>query len=599
MARVLPAVFAAFAIAATARAQSMVGYKLRVDSSDFSAISVEMRIVNPPATLRLAMAAHPEYDDRFWRYVEGLRAEVNGAAATLVREDSALWRVSAPPGDVLVRYRIQLPARQGSTRAAWRPFLAPTGGLVGGPQSFMYVVGAERAPSQVTLELPGRWAVATSLPGAGDSRTFNATDAKTMLEAPMLVGQLRLWRFAVNGVPHRIFYWPLPNAAPFDTATFVGDVERLTREGIRLFGGAPWHDYTFLYQDGAFGALEHANSVTIGALSTDLAKDPHAATGQTAHEFFHAWNLMRIRPLGYGELDYRPPAMSKGLWFSEGLSMFYADLLRIRAGLPLPDSTRAVHLERLIGRYLSSPGNSHLSAERVSEAAFAAVPGTLGDYDASTHLQGELIGAMLDFIIRDATNGQHSIDGLMRAMNERYAGDHGFTSRDVEQRVAAICGCNVTPFFDAHVRGGEPIDFDRYLRLAGMRTRITWGTALESDGKPSVDRRLRAWLPEGSSALSLVVWHPASAWARAGLHTGDRITNVNGAPMTSAAGFRTMLGALHVGDTVHVDVARANGPFRAAVVIAPFDRPFVHVEADPAATEKQRAIRARWAAGKP
>jgi len=403
----------------------------------------------------------------------------------------------------------------------------------------------------------------------------------------------------VNGVPHRIFYWPLANAVPFDTAAFVGDVERITREAIKLFGGAPWHDYTFLYQDGANGALEHANSVTIGVLSAYLAKDPHAYTGETAHEFFHAWNLMRIRPLGYGELDYRPPAMSKGLWFGEGLSMFYADLLRIRAGLPLPDSTRALHLERLIGRYLSSPGNSHLSAERVSESAYATVPGTLGDYDASTHLQGELIGAMLDFIIRDATNGQHSIDALMRAMNERYAGDHGFTSRDVEQRVAAICACSVAPFFDAHVRGGEPIDFDRYLRLAGMRTRITWGTALETDGKPAVDRRARAWLPEGSSVLSLVVWHPASAWARAGLHTGDRITSVNGAPMTDATAFRAMLGGLHVGDTVRVDVARANGPFRATVVIAPFDRPFVRVEADPAATEKQRAIRARWAAGQP
>jgi predicted metalloprotease with PDZ domain len=581
------------------RSPTTVTYTLRVDTADLTGFAVEMRIARPPATLRLAMAAHPEYDDHFWRYVEGFRAEAGRAALVVTREDSAVWRLVSTGDTVTVRYRIHLPVQTAALRGAWRPFLTKTGGLVGGPHSFMYIVGVESAPSRVVLDLPAGWAVATSLPSAGDSRTVAAADAKTLVEAPMLVGKLRAWRFAVNDVPHRVFYWALPTAVPFDTATFVGDAERITREAIKLFGKAPWHDYTFLYQDGASGALEHANSVTIGAPSAEIAKDPHAYAAETAHEFFHAWNLMRIRPLGYGELDYRTPMMSKGLWFSEGLSMFYSDLLLRRAGLPRPDSTRAAHVARLVGFYLESPGNALLSAERVSEASYSPVPGTLGDLDGSTHLQGELIGTAMDLVIRDATNGKRSMDDVMRAMMERYSGDRGFTSQDVEQTIATVCSCSVTLFFDAHVRGAGAIDFNLYLKLAGLRTQVTWRPAIERDGTPAADRRVRAWLPAGEHVLKLVVWHPASAWARAGLHTGDQVTSVNGTPVTDVNQFRTMLGGLKVGDTVRVEGARPAGAVRATVVMAPFDRPAVQIVADPNATDKQRAIRAAWEAGRP
>src|SRR5213083_765798 len=130
-----------------ARTQPIVGYTLRVVAGDISGFDVELRLRNVPDTFRLAMVAHPEYDDRYWRYVEALRVATSNGAATVTREDSALWRVVAPGGEALVRYRIHLPPAE-SPRDAWRPFLTATGGLVGGPHSFMYVVGATLAPSQ-------------------------------------------------------------------------------------------------------------------------------------------------------------------------------------------------------------------------------------------------------------------------------------------------------------------------------------------------------------------------------------------------------------------------------------------------------------------
>ncbi len=581
-----------------ARTQPVVGYTLRVDAGDLSGFDVELRLRNVPDTFRLALVAHPEYDDRNWRFIEALRVETLHGAGTVAREDSALWRVVAPGGEALVRYRMRLPPPE-SPRAAWRPFLAATGGLVGGPHSFLYVVGGTLAPSHLTLELPPEWQIATGLEPTVDPHTFFAPTVGVLVDSPLLVGRLRSWRFAVDGVPHRVVYWPLPDAAPFDTAALVGSIERLTRQAVALFGRAPYRDYSFLLEDGAYGALEHRSSVTLGAPSAELARDPRALLAEIAHEYFHTWNLMRIHPAEYGDVSYRTPPRARGLWWSEGLTMLYADLLLRRAGLPVFDSSRVAHLEGLIGRYLASPGNSRFAPESVSVVAYGAAPGSLGDYSASTHLQGELLGTMLDLIVRDATNGARSIDDVMRTMLERFSGARGFGGQDIERTTGDVCGCKVHAFFETHVRGPKPIDFDQYLRLIGMRIQVSWMPALGRDGQPTADLRLYAWQPPAESTLSLVITNPGSTWGRAGLHTGDRLAALNGTAVATVADFRSIVTRLRIGDTTAVEVRRPRGVWRTAVVVAGFERPVVRLEEIPGATERQRGLRAQWILGSP
>ena len=581
-----------------ARTQPVVGYTLRVDAGDLSGFDVELRLRNVPDTFRLALVAHPEYDDRNWRFVEALRVETLHGAGTVAREDSALWRVVAPGGEALVRYRMRLPPPE-SPRAAWRPFLAATGGLVGGPHSFLYVVGGTLAPSHLTLELPPEWQIATGLEPTVDPHTFFAPTVGVLVDSPLLVGRLRSWRFALDGVPHRVVYWPLPDAAPFDTAALVGSIERLTRQAVALFGRAPYRDYSFLLEDGAYGALEHRSSVTLGAPSAELARDPRALLAEIAHEYFHTWNLMRIHPAEYGDVSYRTPPRARGLWWSEGLTMLYADLLLRRAGLPVFDSSRVAHLEGLIGRYLASPGNSRFAPESVSVVAYGAAPGSLGDYSASTHLQGELLGTMLDLIVRDATNGARSIDDVMRTMLERFSGARGFGGQDIERTTGDVCGCKVHAFFETHVRGPKPIDFDQYLRRIGMRIQVSWMPALGRDGQPTADLRLYAWQPPAESTLSLVITNPGSTWGRAGLHTGDRLAALNGTAVATVADFRSIVTRLRIGDTTAVEVRRPRGVWRTAVVVAGFERPVVRLEEIPGATERQRGLRAQWILGSP
>src|SRR5688572_5099330 len=197
--------FLAILIALTLHGRVLLDYTLRVDQADLSTYDVTMRIRNVPDTFTIAYAAHPEYDNKYWRYIENLTV-TDGSA---VRIDSVLWKVLSKGGDVTVRYRVRPPVEEG-LRAAWKPFLSPTGGLVGGPDAFLYVVGAEDARASVTLDLPAGWQIATGLHATDNPRSFTATNVDTLMDSPIMVGQLREWSFSAGGAPHRIVYFGVP-----------------------------------------------------------------------------------------------------------------------------------------------------------------------------------------------------------------------------------------------------------------------------------------------------------------------------------------------------------------------------------------------------
>lgn len=570
-------------------------YSLRFDPADTSAISVRLIVRNAPASIQIAAHAHPEYDDKYWRYIVDLSATgASGENLTLSRLDSVRWQVNNAAGDVAITYRVKFP-EEPAPRSSWKPFLSPTGGLIGGPHSFLYIVGLEKEPAGLTLDIPASWKVGSGLEGKSNARHFTARDVHGLMESPLLVGNLSEWSFNVRNTPHRVFYWRLPHATKFDSAGFVSGIEKIATQAIRLFGSPPYRQYSFLFQDGAWsGGLEHPNSVTLGAQSEELAKDPNYTIAEAAHEFFHTWNLMAIEPAEYREVDYRIQPPVAELWFSEGLTIYYADLLQRRAGIPLHDSTRVSHLESIIGRYLSMPGNARYSAEKISRVEYNSRPDALGDYTASAHLIGELLGAVLDIRVRDATNGERSMDDVMRLMYERFR-NRKFTSRDVEKTVDDVCSCSTAFIFDRHVFNAGPMDFDRYLQPIGLRVNVLWNTAIESDGRPQADLRVWGW--QEGDAMFLRVGDPGSIWAKAGLHTGDRIISVNNAAVNTWPQLRTLVRAFVIGDSVTLVVQRGSDRLSRVVVIAPYERPRVSITRIDHLSPRQEKLYRGWLDG--
>jgi len=579
----------------TANSKESVQYVLHIDTADLSGYDIEMFIHNAPPNFQLAMATHHEYDDRFWRYVERFRVETDsGKAGSFTRRDSALWQIKIPGKNAVISYRIQLPGSMSVQRPSQRPFLTKEGGLVGGIQSFMYVVGQTTLPSHVTFQLPAGWRIATGLEPTNDSTTYFAANAKVAMDCPVLIGQFWDGYFYIKGVPHRVVYWPFSRVSAFDTLLLKTTVNRIVQQAVNLFGEIPYKDYTFLLQDNAYGALEHLNSVTIGAPDSILAASPAELNGEIAHEFFHTWNLMRIKPVEYTDLNYGPQQKSAGLWWSEGLNMFYADLILRRAGLPAYDSTRISHLEQLITRYFSSPGNTRFSPEQVSLVSNMQ-PGALGDYSASVHLQGELIGAMLDLVIRAATGGDKTIDDVVRKMDERFA-IRGFSANDIEQTVTNVCKCNVHDFFEGYVHRNKTIDFNTYLKIIGLNLNLSWVDALNANGSPAPDLRVYTWQAmDGTIRLGII--DPLSCWGKAGLHTNDKIIAVNGLPIKNTKDFRAILNKSQIGDRLMVDVDRQPGRWQASVTLSGYKQPKVVISTIRETTGLQKRLFDEWLAG--
>jgi len=581
-------------LATTASRGPTIEYLIHIDGRDSTGFVVDMQVQRPPPTMRLGAAVHPEYDDRFWRYFQDLTIKSSNTPLEVTRDDSAHWRVIVPTGAQIVdiHYRVVFPAHTALRRASWLPFVHAFGALVGAQGTFLYVDGyTASAPTRVSIDAPPQWRFATGLAQGNDARSFQAPSFDTLVDSPILMGPLREWSFTISGVPHTIAYLPSLDGVPFDTATMVDELERVARSSVAIFERPPYAKYTFLLQDGAAGALEHTNSLTLGAPSTELARDPSWLTSTIAHEFFHTWNLVRIRPIERSTPNYVRTPPTKGLWWSEGVTMYFARAMMLRAQL-ITDTTAQRRVADDIADYLMNPGNTQVSPEQASWSTgdLTANEGYLANY----YGQGSLIGAMLDLVIRDSTSLRRSLDDVMRFLYKRYSGSRGFSEEDLVAAVDTVCQCQMSHFFDTYVAAAQMLPFDNYLRSAGLHVRVIRAAAQDSAGHPLPDDRLYVSRLPGSAVLRLIVQDPLSAWGRAGLRTGDELVAWNHAPIPTPMAFRTLLSQLRIGDTVAIDVNRSGSPRHFVVSSTGYDVMHVTIDPLPDRTPRQRAIATAW-----
>lgn len=574
-----------FATAASAAAPP-IEYKIHINQSDLSGFNVEMRVPAVPARARIAMAAHPEYDDRYWRYIEKFSAiDGRGQSLQFAKEEDTVWRLENARGDIIVRYRLSLPPQQpGTPRDAWKPFLTAHGGMVGDLHSLMYVVGEEVRHGRVSLVMPDEWKAASGLEPTRDPRTFTGS-TELILDAPIMVGNLTEHDFRAGGVLHKVVFWSAPDGPPFDANAIVTNVRKLSEEAIRAFGRPPYPRYVFLFQNGGQAALEHLTSVNLGVLS-NLAD----LFDEAAHEYIHVWNLMDVRPRERVGVRFRFAEPTGVLWWNEGATIMFADLLIRRARLPGESRTRLQRLESIIARYLTSPGYYSMSAEQVSRGD--SHPILLGNSFASTHLQGEALSVMLDLKIRDATDGRRNVVDVMKVLAQRFDFTRGIANSDIERAITGVCGCDTRPFFREYIYGAKKIDFDHYLGLMGVRAEIGSAPAVNRDGTPAPDLRIGPLSTEGG--LKIRIGNSESAWARAGLNTGDLLVSINGVEISTWSSLRQWLQGARIGDVARVVIVRDGSRREIEVPVVGYTIPTVRLSELSSATPKQLRLRTAW-----
>ena len=576
-------------------ARGQTRYTIAVDPADTMTIRVEMAVANVHDSVRVAMATHDEYDDKYWRYVRDIVAENAGAAKSVSRVDSQTWCVRGVNGEVVIRYHIALPPLEtGRTRQVWKPFVSANGALLGGIDNLMYVDGRANESSTLTVRVPKGWRLATGLEATDDPHAFRARDAATLLDSPVLAGPIREWKAGAT----RIAFLPSPRTVPFDTAAVADVVTRITGQAIAIFGAPPFKDYVFLLVDGAGLTLEHWNSLVLGVNSAELAKDPAYYATELAHEFFHTWNLIRLHPRGLRQFRAAPTPQVSELWWSEGMTIYFADEILLRAGLYPAGQTRATRFATRIGRYLTNPGYSHISPQRASMTVNSP-PGVNGDYSGDYYLTGQLVGDLLELTIRDSTKGARGMDQVIAALYHARAGEAGYTLDDIQRAADSVCACKLDTFFADHVRDSKPVDFAPALATIGYRMDVAFEMAKDPNGNPIADTRVyvaRANEADSTSPLLIGITRPAGAWAAAGLHSGDQLLTIDGRRIASWDEFRAVLRTAKVGQTLTVAYSRDGVRHEAKVLIDVYVIPHVTISDLPNATPAQLARRAKWLA---
>ena len=510
----------------------------------------------------------PEWTPGYYRIMDYARNLVNfraedGAGSPLAWEKTAknTWRVrTGGAAAITVSYDIYAFARSVADS-----YLDDEKGFIAPASALMYVSGQILHPVDVTIVPPNGWSrVSTGLdPVPGHANTFTAPDFDVLYDCPIYIGNQEILSFEVQGIPHTIAAENLGHA---DRAAFVADLKRMVESAVAVIGEIPYRHYTFIVMGAGGGGLEHLNSTAVfsdaAGLSTPAGRQRWLSF--ICHEFFHLYNVKRIRPIALGPFDYDRENYTRMLWVSEGITVYYEDLILVRAGL----ITREDWFERLrasIRNYENIPG--HL-VQSVTDASFDTWIQffSRGEHAANTTIsyydKGAALGLLLDLAIRHGSQNRSSLDAVMRTLyQEFYKGKkRGFTDQEFREVCERAAGVPLPEIFDEYAPTVKAIDYAKYSAYAGLEI----DTALLE--MPGVAFGAATQDQNGAPVVTTV--ESGSPASRAGISAQDEILAIDGLRVT-ARSIVEVLAAKKPGDTARVLVARRGAVREIPVVLGP------------------------------
>ncbi|MBC8074585.1 MAG: M61 family metallopeptidase, partial [Chloroflexales bacterium] len=424
------------------------------------------------------------------RHVQEFSADADGQPLAWHKADKQTWRVEGNRAErITVRYKVY--AYELTVRTS---HLDASHGYFNGTTVFMYVPGRTNEPLALRVEVPEGWRVTTGLERQKDEgrrmkkaelaedatalesdsssfilhpSSFVASDYDELVDCPVECGTHRLLTFDVDGIEHRIAIWGSGNE---DEERLVADTKRIVEVQRDMFGGLPYRHYTFILHlaDGR-GGLEHRNSVTnlLNRWDFKPARAYEGFIGLQSHEFFHVWNVKRIRAEPLGPFDYTRENYTRQLWAMEGVTSYYTNLLLVRSSLMTP----ARYLETVADSIVSlqlTPGRAMQSLEESSFDAwikFYRPDENSNNTGISYYQKGALVALLLDMEIRARTGGERSLDDVLRLLYETYPiSGHGIPEQGgYREAVERVASDDFGPFFARYIASTAELDYEAAL----------------------------------------------------------------------------------------------------------------------------------------
>jgi predicted metalloprotease with PDZ domain len=464
--------------------------------------------------------------------IDHVRAEdERGHSLHVSHTASRAWTVASDPGS---GHRISLTYDVAGSDKGYGFFgselnLKRETGYINGASALMYVVPLQQSPVTLALSMPDGWQCATTL-SKRDASAFTAESYDELIDSPIQLGRFASFGFRVGNIP---FQCVLVGDQRANQARIASTLARIAREAIGVFGDAPFRRYTYFFhigEEGFFGGLEHHDSTVIH-LEDPLAEgDDDEFLTTCAHELFHAWNVKHLRPMGLGPFDYAGIVRTPSLWFAEGVTDYYADLIPVRAGLRTPEWFTHQLLQRM-QQLDSTPARTRVTLEQASNQAWEG--NSEGVDGLSYYTKGSLVAFYLDLRIREITRGSKSLDDLMQGLDR----DFGRRNRPypidaISVMLSAVASLDLSPEYRSLVAGTSDIGWNTVLPGAGLlldrqadaflgvsfvpeASPDEWDQTPDAD-RPALVQRVEAGFPA----------------ERMGLHAGDRIVSIAGRAAT-------------------------------------------------------------------
>ncbi len=524
----------------------------------------------------------------FARNVESVRATSSfGTELRVYKTRKNRWTIDAPrTGRVTLTYRVFAHERAG--RLDW---VEESFALINGAPTFITLVERAHRPHEVALVLAGNWQKSiTSMPPAADGAAHHyvAADYDELVDSPIVAGNPQVREFVVLGKSH--FLVNVGDSTLWNTDRSVADLGKIVLAEQRMWGVLPYAKYVFFnFLVDSYDGIEHKGSTVLLAQrkSTQTDSAYHNWIGLAAHEFTHAWNVKRLRPVELGPFDYENENYTRSLWIAEGLTDYYSWLLPPRAGL----ATRAQALADVsdaIRTLQNRPGRL------VQPLAMASYDAWIKQYrpdensvntSISYYTKGSLVGLVLDAHIRRMTNGVRSVDDVMRRAYARYTGARGYTPAEFQTVASDVAGSDLRPFFHRALDTTEELDYAEMLDWYGLRFDTTPDSSFVATLGVSVRQVSGGWIV-GSIARGTPGYG-------SGLDAGDELLAINEV-RPGSGGVDVLVRTHRPGDRVTLLVSRLGEQVSVPVTLG-----FVHgdrwtLAERPDASAEQRAHLAQW-----